>query len=63
MLFNLMSIVDWCVVTAKKQKQVEIDNVSEDASRFSHDYAIGDLVYVENTGIYRKLDYKKKYRI
>ena len=30
-----------------------------------HDYAIGDRVYVEMTGIYRKLDYKKKvpYRI
>ena len=25
-----------------------------------HDYAIGDQVYVEMTGIYRKLDYKKQ---
>ena len=25
-----------------------------------HDYAIGDRVYVEMTGIYHKTDYKKK---
>ena len=25
-----------------------------------HDYAIGDQVYVEMTGIYHKTDYKKK---
>ena len=25
-----------------------------------HDYAIGDQVYVEMTGIYHKLDYKKQ---
>ena len=25
-----------------------------------HDYTIGDIVYVEMNGIYRKLDYKKQ---
>ena len=65
MLFNLASVVDWRVVTAVKQRQVYIDNVRENAKRVTHDYAICDPVYVEMTGIYRKLDYKKQgpYRI
>ena len=42
-----------------------MDNVKENAKWVMHDYAIGKLVYVEMTGIYRKLDYKKQgpYRI
>ena len=37
----------------------------ENAKRITHDYAIGDQVYVEMTGIYRELDYRKQgpYRI
>ena len=64
-LFNLASIVDWQVVTAAKQRQVDIDNFRENARRVTHDYAIGDQVYVEMTGIYRKFDYRKQgpYRI
>ena len=33
--------------------------------RVSHDYSVGNLVYAENTGIYRKLYYDKQgpYRI
>ena len=26
MIFNLMAIIKWCVVTARKQQQVDIDN-------------------------------------
>ena len=65
MLFNLASAVDWQVVTAAKQRQVDIDNVRENSKQITHDYAIGDQVYVEMTGIYRKLDYRKQglYRI
>ena len=65
MLFNLASVVDWQVVTDAKQRQVDIDNVRENAKQVMHDYTIGDLFYVEMTGIYRKLDYKKQgtYRI
>ena len=65
MLFNLASVVDWRVVTTAKQRQVDIDNVRENAKRVTHDYAIGDQVYVEMTGIYRKLYYRKQgpYRI
>ena len=59
-LFNLESAVDWRVVTAAKQRQADIDNVRENAKQVTHDYAIGDRVYVEMIGIYRKHDYKKQ---
>ena len=64
-LFNLASVVDWQVVTAAKQRQVDIDNVRENSKQVTHDYGIGDQVYVEITSIYRKPDYKKQgqYRI
>ena len=58
-VFNLASVIDWQVVIAVKQRQVDIDNVRENASQVTHDYAIGNLVYVEITWICRKLDYKK----
>ena len=60
MLFNITSIIDWSVVTTRKQRQVNIDNVRENSRQVKHEYTIGNLVYVENTGIYSKLDYKKK---
>ena len=65
MLFNLGSVVDWKVVTAAKQRQVDIDTVRENSKQVTHDYAICNQVYVEMTGIYRKLDYRKQglYRI
>ena len=65
MLFNLVSVVDWRVATAGKQRQLDTDNVRGNAKRVIHDYAICNQVYVETTGIYRKLDYKKHgpYRI
>ena len=65
MLFNLGSLFDWRVVTATKKRQVDIDHVRGNAKQVTHDYAIGDQVYVEMTGIYRKLDYQKQvsYRI
>ena len=58
MLFNLESVVDWQVVTSENQSQIDIDNVRENANRVTHDYAVGDQVYVEMTGIYRNLDYR-----
>ena len=60
MLFNSTSVFDWKVTTAAKHHKIEIDNVRENAKRVTHDYAIGNQVYVEMTGIYHKLDYKKK---
>ena len=60
MLFNLASVVDWWVVTAAKQCQVDIDIFREKARQIMHDFAIVNPVYVEMTGIYRKLDYKGK---
>ena len=43
-----------------KQRQVDIDNVQENARQATHDYAIGDQVYVEMIEIYWKLDYNKQ---
>ena len=65
MLFNLASVIDLRVVTVARKRQVDIDNVREKSKWVTHDYAVGDQVYVEMTGIYRKLDYKKQvpYRI
>ena len=60
MLFNLASVVDWRVVTAAKQRQVDIIDVRENTKRVTHDYAIGGQVYVEITGVYHKLDYGKQ---
>ena len=59
MVFNLASVVYWRVVTAAKQQQVDIDNFQENARWVTHDYAIGGQIYVEITGIFRKLDDKK----
>ena len=36
-LFNLASVVDWQVVTAANQRQVEINNVRENARKVTHD--------------------------
>ena len=65
MLFNLASVVDWLGVTAVKQCQVDIHNVRENAKRVMHEYAIGNQVYVEMTGIYHTLEYREQgpYRI
>ena len=63
MLFNLTSVVNWRVVTAAKQQQVDIDNAQENARQVMHDYAISNRVYVEITGIYLKLNYRKQNRI
>ena len=65
MILNLASVVDWRAKTSEKNIQVYIDNVQENARRAMHDYAIVDLVYVETTGIYIKIDWNKQvsYRI
>ena len=56
---NLTSVLHWQVITAGKQQQVDIDNVQENARRVMHGYTIVNIVYVEMTGIYRKLYYNK----
>ena len=47
MLFNLASVVDWRVATTAKQRQLDIDIYRENAKQVTHDYTIGDQVYVE----------------
>ena len=57
MIFNLASVIEWRVMTALKQRQVDMDNVLENDRQVTHDYAIGNQVHVEITCIYRKLYY------
>ena len=38
---------------------MDIDNAQKNTIRVTHDYTIGDIVYVEMNGIYHKLDYIK----
>ena len=45
-LFNLVSVVDWKILTAVKQKQLDIDNAKENSRQITHDYAIVDQFYV-----------------
>ena len=47
MLINLTLIVDWHVVTARKQRQVDIDISYEHTRRIRHDCSVGNIVYVE----------------
>ena len=56
MLFNIASVIDCRFATAAKQHQIDIDDVRENAKQVTDDYEICDQVYVEMTGIYRKLD-------
>ena len=60
MTFNLAPFIYWRIVTAAKQRQLYIDNVIENDKQVTHDCAICDKVYVEMTGIYRKLDYDEQ---
>ena len=45
-IINLASVIDWQVVAAANKQQVDIGNVQENARRITHDYAIGNRVYI-----------------
>ena len=47
MIFNLASIIYWQVVTARNQRQVNIDNSQKNARQVTHNYVVGDLAYAE----------------
>ena len=51
MIFNLSTVIDWRAITLHKQKQVDRDNLRENARRITHDYAEQDTVYVNPDGI------------
>ena len=56
MLFNLKTVVDWKQISARKQKQVDMDNLRENSKRIDHNYQVDDKVYISQDGIYRKLE-------
>jgi Integrase core domain. len=59
MIFNIKTIEDWRTITARKQKQVIKDNLQENNGRIDHQYSVGDKVYLQPTGIQRKLEMQK----
>ena len=59
-LFKITSIIDWHIVFARKYQQVDIDNARKKYKWVRNEYKIGDLIYLEEKVIYRKLDYKKQ---
>ena len=64
-MLNFLSVVDLQVITKASKHQVDIDNVQENARQVTHEYTVNDLLYLEMTSIYRKLDHCKQepYRI
>ncbi len=46
MIFNITTVVDWHAVHNRKQAQVLSDNARENNKRISHEYSVGDYVYV-----------------
>ena len=56
MIFNLKTIINWKDISARKQIQVDKDNLRENKKRVDYDYQIGSQVYVTKDGIHRKLD-------
>ena len=47
MLLIITSLVYWYVVTSINQRQVDIDNSCKKSRLVRHDYAAGNIVYVE----------------
>ena len=65
MLFNLMSLVYWRVVTARKQRKIYIGSSHGNTRQVRHECIVGDLVYVDKMGIYHNTQNKNNepYRI
>ena len=55
LIFNITSVVEWQVVTVNKKRHVNIYNARESTKQVIFDYAVGNIVYVNITGNYRKL--------
>ena len=51
MLFKLKSLVYWCVITSGKQQQVGIYNAYKNSILVRYEYTVGNIVYVDKSGI------------
>ena len=65
MLLKFSYIIDWKYLTAKKQGSVGIINSRKNTRQVIYEYIIGNILYVDNNGIYLTIDYNKydPYRI
>ena len=50
MLSNLTSLVNWHVVTDRKQSKVDIDHSCKHDRQFRNEYDVIDIVDVDKTG-------------
>ena len=46
MIFNLISLINWKVVSARKQQTVDKANVHENSKRIDFDYKVGLKAYI-----------------
>ncbi len=56
MIFNLKSLINWKVVSARKQQIVDKANLRENSKRIDFDYEVGQKAYIVRDKPYRKLD-------
>ena len=56
MIFNLKSLINWKVVSARKQQTVDRSNLRENSKRVDFDYEVGQKAYIKKEKPYRKLD-------
>ena len=60
MIFNLKSLINWKVVSARKQQTVDKANLRENSKRIDFDYEVGQKAYIVRDKPYRKLDGPKQ---
>ena len=58
MLFKIVPVVDWRVITVRKHQKVHVYSVHKRSKQVRFDYSIVYVVYTDKPGIYHKLDYK-----
>ena len=56
MIVNATYATRWKDISDRRKHQAITNNLRENKSRISHDYAVGDTVYIRNDDIKRKLD-------
>ncbi len=56
MIFNLKSLINWKVVSDRKQQTVDRSNLWENSKRVDFDYKVGQKAYIKWEKPYRKLN-------
>ena len=56
MLLDIAYVPNYQNAWRRKQKRINYDNIRENSKRVSHDYQVGEHVYILRDGNYRKLE-------